>query len=221
MGICSLNLGSFLFFLRTRITIRLPYRTLVTFSVPFISTFYFLQTDESGGVRFGLWGWCLTNGTLCSPKAWVTINRLSCPNVETELLLPIHRLGIDWKPQLIFWLTQALALYPVCESYSFFFSFVLAILRFLCSCTGASWLGFQTSLRILRSPLLFQLSTLLYERQRKHDINRILPKRFHAWWEYQNAHLYCDFTWNLSSSAFISRGIIVLTLLSSLSIRWV
>jgi len=65
--------------------------TLVTFSVPFISTFYFLQTNESGGVRFGLWGWCLTNGTLCSPKA----------------------LGIDWKPQLIFWLTQALALYPV------------------------------------------------------------------------------------------------------------
>ena len=46
-------------------------RTLVTFSTPFVKMLYFLQTDESGGVRFGLWGWCLLDGSFCSPKAYV------------------------------------------------------------------------------------------------------------------------------------------------------
>ncbi|TDL20759.1 hypothetical protein BD410DRAFT_790408 [Rickenella mellea] len=66
--------------------------TLITFSVPFISNFYFLWTSEAGGVRFGIWGWCLDNAHTClNPKQW----------------------GYAWDPQLIPWLLKGLILFPI------------------------------------------------------------------------------------------------------------
>jgi len=65
---------------------------LITFSVPFVSSFYFLHSDVAGGVKYGVWGWCLDNGLECSgPKT----------------------IGYHWDPQIIPWLTDTLALFPV------------------------------------------------------------------------------------------------------------
>jgi len=64
---------------------------LITFSVPFISDFYFLRSSTSGGTDFGVWGWCLVDGTVCSKKT----------------------LGYSWDPEIIHWLTQALILFPI------------------------------------------------------------------------------------------------------------
>ncbi|KLO11423.1 hypothetical protein SCHPADRAFT_855385 [Schizopora paradoxa] len=64
---------------------------LITFSVPFISNFYFLRSSVNGGVDFGVWGFCTTSTDVCSKKS----------------------IGYSFEPQLIFWLTQALVLYPV------------------------------------------------------------------------------------------------------------
>ena len=41
-------------------------RMLTTFSVPLLSTFYFLHSTQANGVRFGMYGWCLDEGGICS-----------------------------------------------------------------------------------------------------------------------------------------------------------
>lgn len=41
-------------------------RTVTTFSLPFVGSLYFLWASEAGGVRFGIWGWCLDEGNVCS-----------------------------------------------------------------------------------------------------------------------------------------------------------
>lgn len=46
-------------------------RVLITFSVPFVSDFYFLRSSIAGGTDFGVWGWCLEDGSVCSKKTCV------------------------------------------------------------------------------------------------------------------------------------------------------
>ncbi|KAI0071965.1 hypothetical protein K474DRAFT_479639 [Panus rudis PR-1116 ss-1] len=41
---------------------------LVTFSAPFVSEFTFLHADTAGGVGYGVWGWCIDTGNICSGK---------------------------------------------------------------------------------------------------------------------------------------------------------
>jgi len=83
---------------------------LITFSVPFISNFYFLRSSIAGGVDFGVWGWCLTSGDdTCTKKS----------------------IGYSWDPQIIFWLTQALVLYPVSAALTFLS--LLSLIPVLCS----------------------------------------------------------------------------------------
>ncbi|KAL4243304.1 hypothetical protein ABKN59_011300 [Abortiporus biennis] len=65
--------------------------TLITFSVPFISSFYFLRTSQFGGMKFGMWGWCYDLSGLCSPKQF----------------------GYIWKPQIEQLLTQLHVLHPI------------------------------------------------------------------------------------------------------------
>jgi len=64
---------------------------LTTFSVP-ISSLYFLYTSEALGVRFGMWGWCLDEGGICSGPL---------------------QLGYTWEPQLSNAITIALVFYPI------------------------------------------------------------------------------------------------------------
>ena len=40
-------------------------RTLITFSLPISKSLYFLYASEAGGVRFGIWGWCLEQDPVC------------------------------------------------------------------------------------------------------------------------------------------------------------
>jgi len=82
---------------------------LITFSVPFISNFYFLRSSIAGGVDFGVWGWCLMSNDTCSGKS----------------------IGYSWEPQLTFWLTQALVLYPVSAGLTFLT--LLSLIPVLCS----------------------------------------------------------------------------------------
>ncbi|KAJ3564006.1 hypothetical protein NP233_g8577 [Leucocoprinus birnbaumii] len=65
---------------------------LTTFSLPLIPGLYFLWTSQAGGVRFGIWGWCMDEGSVCS-------DRLG--------------LGYTWEPEVSIPITKALALYPV------------------------------------------------------------------------------------------------------------
>ncbi|KZS92677.1 hypothetical protein SISNIDRAFT_455270 [Sistotremastrum niveocremeum HHB9708] len=65
---------------------------LCTFSVPLVSTFYFLHADIAGGVKFGGWGWCLDNQGPCSGSAHV---------------------GYSWDPDIIVWLTKVMIFYPI------------------------------------------------------------------------------------------------------------
>jgi len=60
-------------------------------SVP-ISSLYFLYTSEALGVRFGMWGWCLDEGGICSGPL---------------------QLGYTWEPQLSNTITNALVFYPI------------------------------------------------------------------------------------------------------------
>ncbi|KZT23072.1 hypothetical protein NEOLEDRAFT_1136930 [Neolentinus lepideus HHB14362 ss-1] len=83
---------------------------LVTFSVPFVSSFYFLHSSISGGVKFGIWGWCLDDDTLC--------------------IAPI-KLGFDWEPQIVHPLTYLLVFYPISAIFTFFA--MLSLIPLLCS----------------------------------------------------------------------------------------
>ncbi|KAF8896182.1 hypothetical protein BD779DRAFT_565869 [Infundibulicybe gibba] len=69
-----------------------------TFSMPMISSFYFLYSSQAGGVRFGLWGWCLDEGAVC-------INPL--------------QLGFTWEPQIAFPVTKACNPYFPCAAFVF------------------------------------------------------------------------------------------------------
>ncbi|KIM39896.1 hypothetical protein M413DRAFT_446815 [Hebeloma cylindrosporum] len=70
---------------------------LPTFSVPLLSTFYFLHSTEANGVRFGMYGWCLDEGGICSSV----------------------RLGYTWEPQLAVPISSALVLYPISAVFVF------------------------------------------------------------------------------------------------------
>ncbi|KAL5486217.1 hypothetical protein ACEPAI_7262 [Sanghuangporus weigelae] len=83
----------FIFFLTFAALVLL---TLISVSTPIIKQLYFLHSSMAGGVRFGEWGWCLDNGTQCSPRG----------------------LGIDWEPDLIPWLTKALVVYPIAAGFT-------------------------------------------------------------------------------------------------------
>ena len=64
----------------------LLYRMLTICSVP-ISSLYFLYTSEALGVRFGMWGWCLDEGGICSgPLQYVHFFTLSSRSFQS----------IDW-----------------------------------------------------------------------------------------------------------------------------
>ncbi|KDR76135.1 hypothetical protein GALMADRAFT_462501 [Galerina marginata CBS 339.88] len=71
---------------------------LTTFSVPLVSTFYFMHSSQANGVTFGMWGWCLDEGGLCSPL----------------------RLGYTWDPEVPIPLTKALIFYPITVVFVFF-----------------------------------------------------------------------------------------------------
>ncbi|EMD33874.1 hypothetical protein CERSUDRAFT_117398 [Gelatoporia subvermispora B] len=86
---------------------------LVTFSEPFISTFYFLRTDASGGVRFGLFGYCFEATGMCTPKS----------------------LGYSFDPQLIGSLTTPLVLFPISAGLAAFAAFLL----FFIICCHSWW----------------------------------------------------------------------------------
>jgi len=64
---------------------------LTTFSLPFVHSLYFLRISQAGGIRFGIWGWCLDEGVCSDTLA----------------------LGYTWEPQIAIPITKALALYPV------------------------------------------------------------------------------------------------------------
>ncbi|KXN84770.1 hypothetical protein AN958_12197 [Leucoagaricus sp. SymC.cos] len=66
--------------------------TLTTFSLPFIPRLYFLWSSQDGGVRFGIWGWCREQRSMCSEKLGM---------------------GYTWEPEIAIPITKALALYPV------------------------------------------------------------------------------------------------------------
>jgi len=65
---------------------------LITFSVPFVSDFYFLRASVPGdSVRFGIWGFCFQSSGFCSNKV----------------------LGYNWDPEIIVWLTKVLVFFPI------------------------------------------------------------------------------------------------------------
>jgi hypothetical protein len=64
---------------------------LVTISTPLVRDFYFLHASTGGGVRFGIWGWCIDHGGHCTN----------------------NNLGYRWGSQIIHWLTYLLVLYPI------------------------------------------------------------------------------------------------------------
>ncbi|KAF5359529.1 hypothetical protein D9756_003495 [Leucocoprinus leucothites] len=71
--------------------------TLTTFSLPFLPRLYFLWSSQGGGVRFGIWGWCLEQGSVCSDRLGM---------------------GYTWEPEVAIPITKALALYPVVTPFS-------------------------------------------------------------------------------------------------------
>ncbi|KAF8583031.1 hypothetical protein K439DRAFT_1349836 [Ramaria rubella] len=65
---------------------------LVTFSVPFVSSFYFLRATIPGDtIRFGIWGFCFQESGECT----------------------IKELGYHWDPEIIPWLTKVLVFAPI------------------------------------------------------------------------------------------------------------
>ncbi|KAI0359777.1 hypothetical protein OH77DRAFT_1419103 [Trametes cingulata] len=80
---------AFLMFMATVAALTLL--VLVTFSTPFIQALYFLRSEVSGGVKFGLFGFCFELTETCIPK----------------------ELGYHHEPELMPPLTTVLILYPV------------------------------------------------------------------------------------------------------------
>jgi len=64
---------------------------LVTLSTPIIKDIYFLDSNITGGVRYGVFGWCKAVTGYCWKK----------------------KLGYGFDPQIIYWLTKTLVFYPI------------------------------------------------------------------------------------------------------------
>ncbi|KAF9473913.1 hypothetical protein BDN70DRAFT_766986, partial [Pholiota conissans] len=71
---------------------------LTTISVPLTSTFSFLHSTQANGVSFGMWGWCLDDGEICSPAQF----------------------GYSWPPEITPSITKALVFYPIAIVCTFF-----------------------------------------------------------------------------------------------------
>lgn len=84
---------------------------LTTFSVPFVSAFNFLHADAAGGVRFGIWGWCLDQGGYCTSKKWVPCIA-SFSSGRLTVALPCS-LGFYYDPQIKHGLTYTLVFFPI------------------------------------------------------------------------------------------------------------
>ncbi|KAH7920242.1 hypothetical protein BV22DRAFT_1021594 [Leucogyrophana mollusca] len=80
-----------------------------TFSVPLISSFYFIDADTAGGVRFGVWGWCYDSGGTCTSPL---------------------QIGYSFSPQIVEPLTKALVFYPIATILSLFST--LSLFPLLC-----------------------------------------------------------------------------------------
>ena len=83
---------------------------LTTFSVPLLSTFYFLHSTEANGVRFGMYGWCLDDYEICSSVKQVNWTCIT-PSIAHRTVN--YRLGYTWEPQLAVPISSALVLYPI------------------------------------------------------------------------------------------------------------
>ncbi|KAI0775122.1 hypothetical protein BD413DRAFT_603117 [Trametes elegans] len=64
---------------------------LVTFSTPFIQQFYFLHTNIIGGVKFGVFGFCLELQNICTSKelGYQFEERITRPFTTVLILYPI------------------------------------------------------------------------------------------------------------------------------------
>ncbi|KAI0367953.1 hypothetical protein BV20DRAFT_1023327 [Pilatotrama ljubarskyi] len=82
---------------------------LVTFSTPFIQALYFLESSVSGGVKFGLFGFCFELTETCIPK----------------------ELGYHHNPELMAPLTTVLVLYPVAAGLTLLGAIVLIPLMYI------------------------------------------------------------------------------------------
>ncbi|PPQ66225.1 hypothetical protein CVT24_000337 [Panaeolus cyanescens] len=104
---------------------------LTTFSIPLISTLYFLHSTQANGVKFGIWGWCLDQYDLCSRPL---------------------KLGYTWEPEIPNPITKALVLYPI--SVVLVFLTLVSLLPVLCHRSQPSdkifsilaWSSFSASL---------------------------------------------------------------------------
>ncbi|KAF8910604.1 hypothetical protein CPB84DRAFT_1764109 [Gymnopilus junonius] len=102
---------------------------LTTFSVPLVSTFYFMHSTQANGVTFGMWGWCLDDGSLCSSS----------------------QLGFTWQPEVSIPITKALVFYPITVVFTFFT--LASLIPVLCVRTAQSdkifvisaWISFAFS----------------------------------------------------------------------------
>ncbi|KAF5327305.1 hypothetical protein D9619_004486 [Psilocybe cf. subviscida] len=100
-----------------------------TFSTPLGSTFYFLRTSQASGVKFGMWGWCLDDGTVCSASSF----------------------GYTWQPEISVPITKALVFYPISVVFSFFTIVAILPVLFSRSAQGdrvflfLSWMTFALS----------------------------------------------------------------------------
>ncbi|TFK74171.1 hypothetical protein BDN72DRAFT_722782, partial [Pluteus cervinus] len=68
------------------------FRILITFSMPLVPVLYFLYSSQDGGVRFGMWGWCLDSDGVCQH--------------------PI-KLGYTWEPEISSPITKAHVFFPI------------------------------------------------------------------------------------------------------------
>ncbi|KAF8978685.1 hypothetical protein BDQ17DRAFT_1204659, partial [Cyathus striatus] len=87
--------------------------TLISFSLPISPTLYFLESEQANGVRFGIWGWCLTQYDVC--------------------IEPME-LGYTWEPQIDTRVTRSLILYPIAA----IMTFLTLIAMIPTSCYNAS-----------------------------------------------------------------------------------
>ncbi|CAL1717176.1 unnamed protein product [Somion occarium] len=113
--------------------------TLVTFSVPFISSFYFLHSSVAGGIKYGIWGWCLDVDDSCSPKQFGY-------HEDPELVPILIKLHVLFPIAAGFALLASLNLIPVvCSRYRELYPFTLfAVLSFLAFVSSLA--GFAVSI---------------------------------------------------------------------------
>ncbi|KAF8972215.1 hypothetical protein BDZ97DRAFT_1650125, partial [Flammula alnicola] len=76
--------------------------------IPLVSTFSFLRSNQANGVSFGMWGWCLDDGTICSPMQF----------------------GFTWPPEITIPITKAFVFYPIAIILTFFT--LIAMIPIMC-----------------------------------------------------------------------------------------